>query len=254
MMSASALMRHDRARRRDGFTLIELLVVISIVALLIALLLPAIKRTREIARRSVCASNQRQLVIGLIAYASDNAGLTPRLVKALQAPAFSERPYSERMRDFGPDDWGGLGMLYVGDYLRGWQPYMCPTSTDRQEVVLAVSWPGGMPVGPSNPGLYPNYVVLSEYMTRNAWAYDDTYRPGGDGDATLGNLGGRVAVFDNLGGTEYYHEDGLNVASYEGSVRWLADPDGFYNVWWEFHPASSGVFLTRADALYRELD
>lgn len=44
-----------------GFTLIELLVVISIVALLIALLLPAIKHTRESSRRTVCLSNQRQI-------------------------------------------------------------------------------------------------------------------------------------------------------------------------------------------------
>ena len=51
--------------RRHAFTLVELLVVISIVALLIALLLPSIKRSRENARVVVCASNLRQLNIAL---------------------------------------------------------------------------------------------------------------------------------------------------------------------------------------------
>ena len=57
---------------RHGFTLIELLVVISIIAVLIALLLPAVKRARENARIVICMSNERQIYPGLHAYAVDN--------------------------------------------------------------------------------------------------------------------------------------------------------------------------------------
>lgn len=60
--------------RRRGFTLIELLVVISIVALLIAMLLPAIKRAREHARSTICLANERQQAIGMAGYQSDNQG------------------------------------------------------------------------------------------------------------------------------------------------------------------------------------
>ena len=62
---------------KHAFTLIELLVVISIIALLIALLLPAVKKSREYARRTVCMSNQRQQATAIGAYRSDQHGLLP---------------------------------------------------------------------------------------------------------------------------------------------------------------------------------
>ncbi|MEM8494403.1 MAG: prepilin-type N-terminal cleavage/methylation domain-containing protein [Planctomycetota bacterium] len=71
----------DRSRvshpTAGGFTLIELLVVISIIALLIAILLPALGSARGVAMQAACASNLRQIVIGAQSSASDNDGYLP---------------------------------------------------------------------------------------------------------------------------------------------------------------------------------
>ena len=65
------------SRARRGFTLIELLVVVGIIALLIAIILPSLGRAKAVSRDAACASNVRQISIGLFAYATSFDGYLP---------------------------------------------------------------------------------------------------------------------------------------------------------------------------------
>ena len=63
--------------KKKNFTLIELLVVIAIIAILAAMLLPALAAAREKARRSACLNNLNQIAKGLESYAGDYSGYLP---------------------------------------------------------------------------------------------------------------------------------------------------------------------------------
>ena len=106
-------------RRKTGFTLIELLVVISIIALLVGILLPALGAARATAQATKCLSNQRQIGIGLLGYTVDNDDFYPPVLDF--ALLVGKRGETNHFQDRGgvinPDDAPRALMDggYVGD-------------------------------------------------------------------------------------------------------------------------------------------
>jgi prepilin-type N-terminal cleavage/methylation domain-containing protein len=96
---------------RKGFTLIELLVVMVIIALLVGLLLPALGRAREEARKTQCRSNLRQIGLGMMMYANDNGSRLPAVYSGMYNPPIHIDQLEWQTVYAGHDD-GYNGWLY----------------------------------------------------------------------------------------------------------------------------------------------
>lgn len=116
-----------------GFTLIELLVVIAIIALLLSVVIPALRKAKEQAKLMVCASNARQLTLAWIMYAQDHKN---KLVGAV--PGYA-------------DGWwiSDLENSLLWPYVQNRDNYVCPAGIPGHAVTYSISdgmnAPGGAP-------------------------------------------------------------------------------------------------------------
>lgn len=122
-----SLIEHN-ARSCGGFTLVELLVVIAIIAILAALLLPVLSRTKEASRAAICSSNLRQVSLASATYAVDNK---------------SRQPF---FRDWLFTKTGDLTSGTMYPYLRNRQIYLCPTDKRLLDANAPMPTPPGGPM------------------------------------------------------------------------------------------------------------
>jgi len=129
--------------RRSGFTLVELLVVVSIIALLLAILLPAIRQARAVAVSVQCLNRQKQIGTALQMYAGDYNNWIPG--RHMNIPKFWNaadpiglRPWNEALTRIGPNSPNDYGLIAEwnpgpegGDPSFTYTSFMCPAE-DRE--------------------------------------------------------------------------------------------------------------------------
>jgi prepilin-type N-terminal cleavage/methylation domain-containing protein len=238
-------------KKRNGFTLIELLVVVAIIAVLIGILLPSLTRARELARRAVCSSNLRQIMVAVNSYANtfnDKVAAgghdwLPSWVQ-WQVPLFrvglAHYFYSGDLKDFReitcPSDKGATDQ--VADYQRRWNKFTFapgqegPVGSANNDVMITSSyniyqegfadggaWRHPRSIFVNNPGARWQYyprdyfgAFLADGPWESGWWEDDLAMQSHHGDRSANR--------------------GWNVAGIGGEVVWVP---ASLNYWWMNH-------------------
>jgi prepilin-type N-terminal cleavage/methylation domain-containing protein/prepilin-type processing-associated H-X9-DG protein len=187
---------HPGQRRGRAFTLIELLVVIAIIAILAALLLPALARAKDKAKTTQCMNNMRQILLGSRMYADDyDDGLPPYGIAGIPPNTFIVVK---------------SGVNTSND--RGWPDTLLPFVGKNTNVF---NCPANLPGTRLNIGINLN-------LARSVWCYDGIPAPGSYGPLL------KSTSVPHPSSTVYYADSGLVTDASAASTNpdsWVQDSD-----------------------------
>ena len=232
--------------RKNRFTIIELLTVISVIAILAALLLPALNKARMRAKSSGCINNQKQLGLGFQMYCTDNADFLPPVsngsATSSTAPFWPKLLMGEAPN--GTNSKGFLRGMYATNRL-----FLCPSMNgvyDLEAVSASAGWWTDHPHYGINSLLYPNDGKLSSLKSgairnpaRKLLAADVWKRKSGGGNEVdtgyfrwQNNVDETNGGYGNIAGRHLLSAQALYLDGHVNSHR-ISNPE---------HPFGSGIF------------
>ena len=189
--------RWDNVKR--GFTLIELLVVVSIIALLVSILLPALSKARETTKLILCSNNVRQIVMAEGFYALDYRDRLP--------PINFSQMYDLYGIKWPPDDQTPFGDTVWTEAI---EPYIPQAQYGQEDYLMTC----------------PNFARMHPGIE----AYGTAGTPYGMLGAADNNQDG--AVHEEINGVDYYGSCPLNVLRVKHPSGLILISESYWHPWW----------------------
>ena len=205
-------MRMADMHKRVGFTLIELLVVIAVVAILMALLLPALNRAKEQGKRAVCLNNAKTLALGWILYCDDYDGDMPRAVAQYDSSWVNKPPGNRPVDAPRQTQVEALEAGVLFEYIKKVQVYRCPVAKSYEMRTYSCSH--AMNGGSFDGGPVVENVYKIKHTARRIAFIDDF---GEDWDAAWAVPWSRPAWWNPIPAR---HGSGTVVAFCDGRSEW----------------------------------
>jgi prepilin-type N-terminal cleavage/methylation domain-containing protein len=223
---------------RNGFTLIELLVVIAIIAILAAMLLPALSRAKESARRISCVNNLRQLSTAAVLYTDEFQGKYPPRTNAYRWPEQFRTSYRDMNLLRCPTDGPGTpktgavpspGYPYPADaaprsyIINGWNDYFKSSLSDDD----FNAYMSGISSASFRPSVVPHptdTILLGEKKSESGHYYMDLLEPGRSTDfpnTVMGNDDTELEQGRHVGRGAGTRSGGSDYAFVDGSARFI---------------------------------
>jgi prepilin-type N-terminal cleavage/methylation domain-containing protein/prepilin-type processing-associated H-X9-DG protein len=211
---------------KKGFTLIELLVVIAVIAILMGILMPALSKARDHAKRTHCGGSLRQLAYAGVMYSQDNQGKFP----PGQAVHGKWGIYPVWIRG-NVSNHGFLahGVLFEAGLVKDPKLFYCPGNINpdlKYGKYAAPNRGGGWPRGGRVPEDVPDTQawVWSTFHYRSLWSGSEwralsSHKDNG-GTALLADV-----FSDPRRGVRLHHKSGYNVGYVDGHVRFVRDQE-----------------------------
>lgn len=231
--------------KRKGFTLIELLVVVAIIALLLAIVTPALRNAKEQAKRTLCVNNARQTGIGLLVYSQNSNGKVIPVTNDAGDPANPLAWHS--VIAYSPNNMAGtkpramhLAKLYELGLIENPEVFYCPAQPRNTDYPIpyyydfytlngTVEWGTVFPALPDRAG---HLYVRTSY---NYWTYAETQleRIGSHKPFLVDNLQ-HWKVVPHRRGTSFLADPlGVTAVYPDGHVSFCSDEEIFDRQLWQ---------------------